>query len=207
MRSASSLVHSRSSRRSLSKPPCGSRAIATESWQPLWAGSVPFSHKARTRRRRSSSEGRRGSSSQHRGYKEEVRIQDEDAPAYFSTVCDTHVRLWQPDTGRPPRFQWLDAKQNRWRDREADTEFELREREAIGEMKNAIKTMYGLLDGVLPLAQRDRIAEAWHRHGLPDDAVARLLAVRDAPAAWHDLLEPNPDTRTDRDDRPSPRDW
>ncbi len=137
--------------------------------------------------------------------------QDEDAPAYFSTVCDTHVRLWQPDTRRPPRFQWLDAKQNRWRDREADAEFELREREAIGEARGrteaTIDTIHALLNGVLPQARRDRIAEAWHRHGLPDDAVARLLAVRDAPATWHDLLEPDPDTRTDRDDQPPPRDW
>ncbi len=139
--------------------------------------------------------------------------QDEDAPAYFSTVCDTHVRLWQPDTRRPPRFQWWDAGQDRWRDREADAEFELREREAageargeaIGEMRNALKTLHGLLDGVLPPAQRNRIAENWQRHGLPADAVPRLLAVRAAPSTWHDLLEP--DTRGDRDDYPPPGNW
>jgi hypothetical protein len=125
--------------------------------------------------------------------------QNEDAPANFSTVCDTHVRLWQPDTGRPPRFQWWDAGQGRWRDQEADVEFKLREREtageargeAIGEMRNALKTMHGLLDGVLPRAQRQRIAENWQRHGLPDDAVPRLLAVRAAPSTWPDLLEPD----------------
>ena len=137
--------------------------------------------------------------------------QDEDAPAYFSTVCDTHVRLWQPDTRRPPRFQWWDAGQDRWRDQAADAEFELREREAVGEARGrteaTIDTLHGLLDGVLPLAQRDRIAEAWKRHGLPTDAVPRLLAVRDAPHTWPDLLEPDPDTRGDRDDYPPPENW
>ena len=54
-------------------------------------------------------------------------------------------------------------------------EFKLQENraegEAIGEMRNVLKTMHG------------------------------LLAVRDAPATWPDLLEPEPDTRGDRDDR------
>ena len=143
--------------------------------------------------------------------------QDENAPAYFSTVCDTHVRLWQPDTGRPPRFQWWDAGRDRWRDQAADAECELREREAVGKARGeaigeargrteaTIDTMHALLDSVLSLAQRDRIAEAWKRHGLPDDTIPRLLTVRDAPDTWHDLLDP--DTRTDRDDYLPPRDW
>lgn len=138
--------------------------------------------------------------------------QDEDAPAYFSAVCGTRVRLREPapDTGplpKVPRFQWWDAGQDRWRDQEADLAFKLREREAIGEargeaigeMRNVLKTLHGLLDGVLPRAQRQRIAEHWQRHG--------LLAVRAAPHTWHNLLEPDPDTRDDRDDRPPPGHW
>ena len=152
--------------------------------------------------------------------------QDPAADVYFSAVCGTQVRLREPapdpgplsDTEQLPplpRFQWWDADRNRWRGREADLEFKLQEREtageargeAIGEMRNAIKTMHGLLDGVLPEAQRHRIAENWQRHGLPDDAVTRMLAVRDAPDTWPDLLEPDANTRGDRDDYPPPRDW
>ena len=156
--------------------------------------------------------------------------QDPEADVYFSAVCGTQVRLREPasDPGPLsdseqlpplPRFQWWDAERNRWRGREADLEFKLREREAAGEARGeaigeargrtaaTIDTMHGLLDGVLPPAQRQRIAESWQHHGLPDDAVPRLLAVRDAPATWPDLLKPDPDTRTDRDDRPPPERW
>ena len=152
--------------------------------------------------------------------------QDPEADVYFSAVCGTQVRLREPapdpgplsDTEQLPplpRFQWWDEGRNRWRGREADLETKLQENraeglaegEAIGEMRNALETMHGLLDGVLPPAQRDRIAENWQRHGLPDDAVTHLLAVRDAPATWRDLLERDPDTRAERDDRPPLRDW
>ena len=152
--------------------------------------------------------------------------QDPDADVHFSAVCGTQVQLREPapdpgllsDTEQLPplpHFQWWDAGRNRWRGREADLEFKLQENraegrvegEAIGEMRNTLKTMHVLLDGVLPSARRDRIAENWQRHGLPDDAVARLLAVRAAPATWHDLLEPDTDTRAERDDRPPSRDW
>ena len=85
----------------------------------------------------------------------------------------------------------------------------MREREAVGEVRGrteaTIDTMHTLLDGVLPRAQRDRIAQAWHHHGLPDDAVPRLLAVRDASDTWHDLLEIG--TRADRADYAPPRGW
>ncbi|MCY3660247.1 MAG: hypothetical protein OXG36_14680 [Caldilineaceae bacterium] len=100
--------------------------------------------------------------------------QDENAAAYFSTVCDTHVRLWQPDTGRPPRFQWWDAGQGRWRDQAADAEYEWerhnREREAERERHNrelratrlevAVDLLHKLLPDRVAPADRDRIAEA-----------------------------------------------
>lgn len=128
--------------------------------------------------------------------------QDEDAPDYFSTVCDTHVRLWQPDTRRPPRFQWLDAGQGRWRDQVADAEYERerynREREAEQErhtrelratrLEVAVDLLHKLLPDRVAPADRDRIEEAWRRDGPPADAVDRILAVRQSPAEWRSLL-------------------
>ena len=139
--------------------------------------------------------------------------QDEDAPAYFSTMCDTHVRLWQPDTGRPPRFQWWDAGQDRWRDQAADAEYERdrhkREREAERDRHNrereaererhkrelqatqlevAVDLLHKLLPDRVAPADRDRIEESWRRDGPPADVVDRILAVRQSPVEWRSLL-------------------
>ena len=117
--------------------------------------------------------------------------QDENAAAYFSTVCDTHVRLWQPDTGRPPRFQWWDAGQGRWRDQAADAEYErerhTRELRAL-RLEVAVDLLHKLLPDRVAPAARDRIEEAWRRDGPPADAVDRILAVRQSPTEWRSLL-------------------
>ena len=146
--------------------------------------------------------------------------QDEDAPTYFSTVCDTHVRLWQPDTRQPPRFQWWDAGQDRWRDQAADAEHKLRDaqtetHEARAELQavraeqtaERIAMLRTLLDGVLPRPDLDRIADAWRREGPPADVIGRLLDVQRSPREWRSLLEPHADTGDERGtDRP-PKDW
>ena len=117
--------------------------------------------------------------------------QDEDAPAYFSTVCDTHVRLWQPDTGRPPRFQWWDAGQDRWRDQAADAEYERdrhnRELQAT-QLEVAVDLLHKLLPDRVAPVDRDRIEESWRRDGPPADVVDRILAVRQSPVEWRSLL-------------------
>lgn len=127
--------------------------------------------------------------------------QNTETNTCFSKACGTHVRLWRPRLKQAPRFQWLDAKQDRWRDRETDTEFALQERE----MRTAATLLHGLLGDVLPLEARDRVAEAWRSRGLPADVAAQLLAVRAAPDTWHALIDP--DTPGDRDNRPPPGGW
>ena len=99
-----------------------------------------------------------------------------------------------------PRVQWWDAKQNRWRDPQADTIREVR-------METLIDTMHAQLASKLGAAKRDAIAANWRRFGLPDDTPLRILDVRETPGTWENLLNPDPDVRVERDDQPPPRDW
>ena len=105
---------------------------------------------------------------------------DADAPAYFSSVCGTHVRLWQPDAGQPPRFQWWDAGQDRWRDQAADQEYE--------RLVEAVVAMRLFLGDVLSPAVLDRIENAWHRNGLPKSHLQAIHAVQQSPSEWRTLL-------------------
>ena len=133
---------------------------------------------------------------------------DADAPAYFSAVCGTHVRLWQPDTGRPPRFQWRDAKKGRWRDPETDIEAERTqievERTQIGaermqieaeriqhnqeRMDGAVTTLRLFLGDVLSSSTLERIEAAWQRNGLPEGHLQVIRTVQQTPSEWRTLL-------------------
>jgi hypothetical protein len=119
---------------------------------------------------------------------------DADAPAYFSAVCGTHVRLWQPDTGWPPRFQWRDAKEGRWRDPETDIEAEREQIEAERiqhnqeRMDGAVTTLRLFLGDVLSSSTLDRIEAAWQRNGLPEGHLQVIHTVQQTPSAWHILL-------------------
>ena len=145
--------------------------------------------------------------------------QDEPADAYFSAVCDTHLRLWQPDPTQPPRFQWWDADRDRWRDPETDAELnahelqearnKLRETRAAslaeGEARAIIRTLRTLLDDVLPASDLDRVADAWRRDGPPADAGQRIRAVLAAPRDWSSLLPANAQDNRGPDRPPPPR--
>ncbi|MCY4519401.1 MAG: Uma2 family endonuclease [Caldilineaceae bacterium] len=134
--------------------------------------------------------------------------QDPVADAYWSAVFNTRVRIMPdarereeelrgvPEEDRlPPRFQWWDGKQGRWRDRETDRKHEQertgREREARGEArgeaKMAIAALYRFLSE-LSRQSLDQIAVHWREHGPPDNVMDRILEVRENPGVWRSLL-------------------
>ncbi|MCY4522172.1 MAG: Uma2 family endonuclease [Caldilineaceae bacterium] len=116
--------------------------------------------------------------------------QEDDAPAspaYFSSVCDTQVRLWQPDTGRPPRFQWRDVREGRWRDPETDIEAE-RIQHNQERMDGAVTALRLFLGDVLSSSALDRIEAAWRRNGLPEGHLQAIRAVQQIPSEWRTLL-------------------
>ncbi len=144
------------------------------------------------------------------------------APAEFwSEVFDTYIRFL-PDAreedaefrGRseenrpPPRFQWWDAEQGRWRDRESDAVYEqerklarvaqenrqegLTEGMAIGREEeradHALATLRGFLRDVLAPTDLDRIVAVWHRDGPPENYLQCIKATLQTPSAWQSLL-------------------
>ncbi|MCY3659993.1 MAG: Uma2 family endonuclease [Caldilineaceae bacterium] len=134
--------------------------------------------------------------------------QDPIADAYWSAVFNTRVRIMPdarereedlrgvPEEDRsPPRFQWWDGKQGRWRDRETDREHEQerigQEREARGEARGEAKMAIAALYRFLPELSRqslDQIAVHWRAHGSPDNVMDRILEVQQNPGAWRSLL-------------------
>ena len=112
---------------------------------------------------------------------------DADSPAYFSSVCDTHTRLWQPDAGKPPRFQWWDAGQDRWRDPETDMEVEQIQHHQE-RMDRAVTTLRLFLGDVLSPVVLDRIEAAWRHNGLPQNHLQAIHAVQQSPSEWRTLL-------------------
>lgn len=128
-----------------------------------------------------------------------------------SPTCGVRVRLL-PDI-REPRFLWHDADQGRWRDLDGDAQVaqarrdrnvrdealtegreqglvEGREQGLVeGEVRMAVAVMQGLLDGVLPGADLDRIAAHWRNAGPPADPVGSLRTVQQTPHAWRSLLD------------------
>ena len=110
----------------------------------------------------------------------------------------------------PPRFQWWDATETRWRDCETDAEIVwernriARERgQAVQERTNtALDLLHAHLGSELATAHLNRIGAVWHRDGPPTDVVDRILKVRETPDAWHALLLPD---ESDDDRPPVPR--
>ena len=155
----------------------------------------------------------------------EPRVSSQGPDEYWSTVFGTRVRFLPdareeaaefrrlPEERRPPpRFQWWDERQGRWRDRATDAEHERaieqerigQEREARGEAKVAIAVLHRLLPQ-LPAQDRDRIAAHWQEHGPPANAVDRILDAQQTPAKWQSLLLGNPDEDRGPDRWPNPR--
>ena len=148
-----------------------------------------------------------------------VAIAGSDVPTYFSSELATRIRLVQPtaealneNPDAPPRFQWWDADRTRWRDRDSDAEYALREErtegesigEARGETRMGIRMLHALLADVVPKADRDRIAADWREHGAPADAVDRIAVVQKSPRAWRTMLDVRPTDREQDADTPPP---
>lgn len=124
---------------------------------------------------------------------------------YRSEVLDTRIRI-VPDAQEhvgdnaaltvenrpPPRFQWWDADQDRWRDRQIDAEIAQTAREQEAEARGRLNLALRLLDRVLPTdvapAELDRLADRWRAAGVPDNVDDLILAVQRAPHEWRSLL-------------------
>ena len=146
-----------------------------------------------------------------------------DPDRHWSDVFGTYIRFLPdvrenaeefrklPEGNRPPpRFQWWDTAEARWRDHETDAEIErvrvVRERDQAVQERNrltqektsmAIDLLRAHLGSELATAHRNRIEAVWHRDGPPTDVVDRILQVRSTPDAWQSLLLPDkPDNDT-----------
>ncbi|MCY3657700.1 MAG: Uma2 family endonuclease [Caldilineaceae bacterium] len=156
-----------------------------------------------------------------------------DPEVHWSDVFDAHVRM-MPDlqeeyselpetTGPPPRFQWRDTRQGRWRDRQTDTEVEreaerdriVQERDQAAKERDravqeradmAVAMMRSLLSRELAAADLDRVEEAWYRNAPPTDTVNRILKVQQAPNEWQSLLLPDKNTGKRPNHKPPTRD-
>ena len=143
------------------------------------------------------------------GMYRESHVAGPDPSVFRSNVLGTSVRLLPPrDPARTRedfRFQWWDGEQGRWRDHRTDAEYEqerrVREREARGEArgetKMAIAALYRFLSE-LPQPSLDQIAAHWRAHGVPDNVMDHILAVRETPSTWRALLLPGADPDADR---------
>lgn len=132
-----------------------------------------------------------------------------DPSVFRSNVLGTSVRLLpprDPERAREDfRFQWWTGEQGRWRDHRTDAEHEQerrgREREARGEARGETKMAIVALDRFLSELSRsslDQIAAHWREHGLPDNVMDRILAVRETPGEWRAWLLPGTDPDADR---------
>ena len=66
------------------------------------------------------------------------------------------------------------------------------ERDRIVQERNqSVDLLHQLLPTQLDADLRARIIARWQEDGLPTDAVARILAVQEAPDTWHTLLLPD----------------
>ena len=144
--------------------------------------------------------------------------QTADAATCFSRVCDTQMRLWQPDVRKMARFQWWDEALGRWRGPAADAEHarevergrherelqatrteSLKEGLAKGEARGrkiglaetAVAALHAFLANKLLVRDRDHIAAHWREHGPPADAMERIQAVQQTPSEWQSLLLPD----------------
>ncbi|MXZ23427.1 MAG: Uma2 family endonuclease [Caldilineaceae bacterium SB0665_bin_21] len=167
----------------------------------------------------------------------EPKRSSSDPDRHWSDVFGTYIRFLPdvrenaeefrklPEGNRPPpRFQWWDTAESRWRDHETDAEIErdrvvqerdrivqendriaqerdqaVQERNRLAQERTsmAIDLLRAHLGSELATAHRNRIEAVWHRDGPPTDVVDRILQVRSTPDAWQSLLLPDkPDNDT-----------
>ncbi len=135
------------------------------------------------------------------GVYRESRAAGTDPSVFRSDVLGAPVRLLPPqDPVRARedfRFQWRDGGQGRWRDPSTDKEHEQEHNSRERETKIAAAALYRFLPE-LPRPSLDQIAAHWREHGLPDNVMDRILAVRETPGAWQALLLPDADPDADR---------
>ena len=130
--------------------------------------------------------------------------------AFWSEVFDTYIRFL-PDAREeaaefrerlvenrpPPRFQWWDSEQGRWRDRETDAEHEQeRTGQELRQVRQertdlAVELLHIRLSDSLSTLVRNRIAAHWQESGPPPDVTERLKAVQQTPNEWRVLLLPD----------------
>ena len=130
--------------------------------------------------------------------------------AFWSEVFDTYIRFL-PDAREeaaefrerlvenrpPPRFQWWDSEQGRWRDRETDAEHEQeRTGQELRQVRQertdlAVELLHIRLADSLSTLVRNRIAAHWQESGPPPDVTERLKAVQQTPNEWRALLLPD----------------
>ena len=135
----------------------------------------------------------------------DLDLSQPNALAYRSEVFGTHIRFLpdpreeaeefrlRPAERRPqPRFQWWDATEARWRDRESDEwdriAQETRQAERIDQ---AVATLHEFLDMMLSPAVLDLIETTWRRDGLPPNHLRQIKAVLRMPSEWRSLLMPD----------------
>ena len=137
--------------------------------------------------------------------------------AAASAVLGVFLRLYPTAPGSRPRLQWRDPVQDRWRDHDADHEHRLRETRvrsyaeghakghaegraegyaegrAKGRAEARLELTLQVLDRVLPAdADRAGLARHWTAHGVPDNVVELIFAVRAEPDRWRELLDMPP---------------
>ena len=144
----------------------------------------------------------------------EPKANDTDPEEHWSDVFGTYIRMMpdpqeafseEPEDRRPPpRFQWWDPEQGRWRDAKIDKDNRLKaegrvEGKKIERTNNAVDALNELLDEELTRAEREQVEAVWRGHGPPEDYLQRIKAVLRTPGEWRSLLltdEPNNDTGT-----------
>ena len=144
----------------------------------------------------------------------EPKEADTDPDEHWSDVFGTYIRM-MPDPREavsdkpaelrpPPRFQWWDPEQSRWRDAETDKDSRLKaegrvEGRKIERTNNAVDALHELLDEELTRPEQAQVEAVWRAHGPPEDYLQRIKAVLKMPGEWRSLLmmdEPDNDTGT-----------
>ena len=112
------------------------------------------------------------------------QMSEPEKPAFFSEVLDAYIRMSGADQGSS-RLQWHDPVESRWRDHETDKEEQYR---SEGAMEVTVAVLHKFLRTKLAQPKRRRIEAFWREHGLPPDAIDRLLAVQRTPKEWRSLM-------------------
>ena len=132
----------------------------------------------------------------------DLDLSQPNAYAYRSEVFGTHIRFLPdpredaeefrrlPAERRPqPRFQWWDATESRWRDRESDDRERIAQETRQAERTDqAVATLREFLDTMLSPAVLDLIETTWRRDGPPPNHLRQIKAVLRMPSEWRSLL-------------------